>query len=96
MDRFGEISMKNEVKDFIIKLLEKKRPISKDIDIDSLEYFKTGHVDSLGLMKFILEIEEKFNIEISEEDMMDESFGTVDGVVDIVSRKCLLSNKMDK
>ena len=87
MDKFGEISMKDEVKCFIIKLLEGKRPIAKDIDIDSLKYFKSGYVDSLGLMKFIFQIEEKFDVEISEEDMMDESFGTVGGVVDIVSKK---------
>ena len=89
MDKFGEISMKDEVKYFIIKLLEKKRPISKGIDIDSLEYFRTGHVDSLGLMKFILEIEEKFDIEISEEDMMDESFATIGGLVEIILNKMM-------
>ena len=79
--------MNNEVREFVIKLLEKKRPIAKDIDIDSLEYFKSGHVDSLGLMKFILQIEENFDVEISEEDMMNKAFATVGGVVEIISKK---------
>ena len=79
--------MNNEVREFIIRLLEKKRPIGKDVDIDNLQYFKSGYIDSLGLMKFIFQIEEKFDIEISEEDMMSDAFKTVGGLVEIVSKK---------
>jgi len=89
MDRSGENSMNNEVREFVIKLLEKKRPIAKDIDIESLKYFKSGYVDSLGLMKFIFQIEEKFDVEISEEDMMDESFSTIGGLVQIILNKMI-------
>jgi len=40
-------------------------------------------------MKFIFQIEEKFDVEISEEDMMDESFSTIGGLVQIILNKMI-------
>ena len=78
----------NEIKKFIVNYLEKKGKISKDIDIDNLKYIETGYIDSIGIVKFIIELEEKFDIQILEEDILSEEFKTVKGLVNIINKKC--------
>ena len=77
----------NEIKKFIVNYLEKKGKISKNIDIDNLNFLETGYIDSIGIIKFIVEIEEKFNIQISEEDIISEQFKTVKGLVLLIENK---------
>ena len=79
--------MREEVIDFIIKYFEKKKPIIEGQDIKSIRYLEEGFVDSLGLMKFIVALEEKFDIEITEEDMKKEAFYLTDGLTNIIIRK---------
>jgi acyl carrier protein len=80
-----------EIFDYILHLLEKKKPIPKDEDIGQLNYYTSGHVDSMGMMKFIVEIEDKYNIELSDEDIVKDGFKTIQGVVDLVWKKVLMT-----
>lgn len=50
-------------------------------------YIDSGYVDSIAVVKFVIEIEAKFDIEISEEDMMSPQFRTVGGLVAIIETK---------
>lgn len=76
-----------EVKGFLVFLLEKKQRLPEDINVGSYRYLELGHIDSLSVMNFILNIEDQFNIEISDEDMLSELFQTVDGLVEIIMNK---------
>ncbi len=79
--------MRDEVLEYIVTLLEKKKPIDRDIVVEELRYIEKGYVDSLGLMKFIVQIEDRFGIEILEDDMVSEEFSTVGGLVKIILEK---------
>ncbi len=79
--------MRDEIVEYIVTLLEKKRPIDRDIVVEELRYIEKGYVDSLGLMKFIVQIEDRFGIEILEDDMVSEEFSTVGGLVKIILEK---------
>lgn len=79
--------MDAEIKNFIVSLLEKKQRLPECENIGSYRYLDAGHIDSLGIMNFILKIEERFNCEIGDNDLLSDQFQTVDGVVDIVLRK---------
>lgn len=77
----------DQIVTYIETLLNQKKPISKKINISELRYLESGHVDSLGLMKFIMELEDKFGVEISEDDMQLEAFLTVGGLANIIRKK---------
>jgi len=79
--------MREEVVNFIIKYFEKKKTILEGRDIKSIRYLEEGFVDSLGLMKFIVALEEQFEVEITEQDMEHESFYSVAGLVNCCANK---------
>ena len=81
--------MSTEVYAFVIELLERKRavPGSSDAERRAYRYLDAGHVDSLAIMPFILEIEDRFGVELSAEDTQSDGFRTVGGVADLVAAK---------
>lgn len=83
--------MKEQVSVYIVELLEKKKPLPDGTVISEYPYIDVGHIDSLSLMKFILEIEENFDIEIEDQDIQSDAFRTVGGLIDIVAAKAAKS-----
>lgn len=73
--------------EYVIRLIEKKVKLPKDVDIDSFDYIESGYVDSLGIIKFILEIEAEYDIEISDSDIESSEFRTVGGLISFVNMK---------
>lgn len=75
------------VSDFIIDLLQKQYSVEKDVDIKNLNYVESGYVDSLGIIQFMLEIEDEFGIEFSDEELASPSFQVVGELIKLVERK---------
>lgn len=78
--------MQNDIRLFVLGLLEKKSRLPKDFD-DASDYIKAGIVDSIGIIKFILELESRFDIEIVDTDIESDEFRSVQGLVAMISRK---------
>jgi acyl carrier protein len=76
-----------DARDFVLQLIEKKARLPENVDLDSLNYFESGYVDSLGIIKFVVEIENFYQIEISDSDIESADFKTVGGLVSLVRRK---------
>ena len=76
-----------EIKDYIVKYISKKGKLPENIDIDSFNYIETGYVDSMGILKFVVELEQKFDIQISDDDMMKPEFKTIGGLIKFVKKK---------
>lgn len=81
------------VSDFVINRLEKKYTIDKSIDIETLNYVESGYVDSLGIILFITELEDEFNIEFSDEELADPSFKIVGKLIKLVEGKVMKNEK---
>lgn len=75
------------IKHFIIEELEKKQALPPNININEYRFLDEGHIDSLASMTFILRIEDEFNVEFSQEDIVSEEFRTVGGLASIIERK---------
>lgn len=88
---------REQIKEFILALLTKKAPLPHSINTESaleaFRYLDYGQIDSLALVKFIYEIEERFNIELSAEDTQSDQFRSVAGLIDLVSEKIGVSNQ---
>lgn len=78
-----------KVSDFILTTLQKKYTIDKNIDIDTLNYVESGYVDSLGIIQFIVEIEDEFGIVFTDEEVADPSFKIVGELINLVERKVM-------
>lgn len=74
-------------KDFILAELSRKGRLPADADLDALDYRKSGHVDSIGLIKFILSLEREFDIEFSEEEVGSADFRVVGTLVRLIEAK---------
>lgn len=76
-----------EVREFILDRLQKEYSFKEGTDIEKINYVEEGYMDSLGLIQFIGELEDEFDIEFSDEEMMDDSFRVVGSLIDLVTKK---------
>ena len=72
----------------IARLLSQKKPLPRDVDINTFRYYESGHIDSLGVMSFVASLENEFDIEITDEEMLSEAFQQVDGLSKLIASKC--------
>ncbi len=76
-----------EVREFILDRLQKEYSFKEGTDIEKINYVEEGYMDSLGLIQFIGELEDEFDIEFSDEEMMEDSFRVVGSLIDLVTKK---------
>ncbi|MGH2960827.1 MAG: acyl carrier protein [Solirubrobacterales bacterium] len=57
----------------------------RDIDL-----FEQGYVDSVGLTELLAFMEEEFQVEVPEDDLLSDEFATIDGMAGVLAR---LSNR---
>ncbi|GBG15958.1 flavohemoprotein [Novimethylophilus kurashikiensis] len=79
--------MTDSITQFVVGLIEKKAKLPKNIDLPSLNYIDSGYVDSIAIIKFVVEIEAKYEIEISETDIESPEFRTIGGLVSMINKK---------
>ena len=48
---------------------------------------ESGIIDSLGIMKLLVFIEEKFQLKVSNEELMPENFETLSTIAKLISQK---------
>lgn len=74
-----------EIKEYIISYLKThgKLPLG-DIDFDNFNYLKTGALDSLSTLKFLLTLEREFGITIEDDHLSDPSITTVSGLENFI------------
>lgn len=66
----------------LLNILKNIRP---DGDFEnSKNFIEDGYLDSVDLMTLIAEIEEKYNIEISLEQIEEENFKNIDSIEKII------------
>jgi acyl carrier protein len=74
-------------KEFILAELSRKGRLPTDIDLDTLDYRKAGYIDSIGLIKFILNLEREFAIEFSEDEVGSAAFRVVGSLAALIETK---------
>lgn len=75
--------MENKVLDFIVDIVgEEELRTNRDIDL-----FETGLIDSLRVVRLIVELEEEFDISIPPTETPREEFNTPNAIIETVRRK---------
>ena len=79
--------MKDSVREYVLAAVGRKAKLPADVDVETFNYIDSGYVDSIEIIKFVVDIEAKFNVEISDADLESPEFRTVGGLVAIINRK---------
>jgi acyl carrier protein len=79
--------MREKIKKFVINYIEKRGKLPENINLDEFNYIETGYVDSMGIIKFIVELEKEFDIEIKDDDMLSPKFKTIGGLIELIEGK---------
>lgn len=80
---------KKEILKSLKTLLKKIKPIPQDMEkkIEKINYITSGFLDSMEIIKFNLNIENKFKISFRPSDKSKKNFMTLEGLVEIIFKK---------
>ena len=76
-----------EIIDFLWDYLNSIKPLNMSKDEFLTYRYLDNHLDSFGIMQFILEVENKFNIKLLPEDTESEEIRTIEGVAKIIQKR---------
>jgi len=76
-----------KVEEFILKYIQKNYTFREDSDIYTLNYIEQGYIDSLGLIKFIVELEDEYGFEFNDDELNSPSIKIVGELIKLVERK---------
>lgn len=77
----------NEIKNYIVHYIEQNGNLPPDLAADDFNFLTSGYIDSLSLFEFIVNLEEKFDINFSDEEISAPEFETVGGLTQMIQRK---------
>jgi acyl carrier protein len=80
------MSMSCEISAFIAEHLRARGFALLSQGFDKLDLFESGAIDSLGAMHFAAALEARFDIELTDQDILSEDFRYVGGVSLLVRR----------
>ncbi len=78
-----DIETKIAVKKLILSVTTLRKNSIGDNDL----LIESGILDSLGILKLVTAIEEKFNVEVLDEELIPENFHTIRDITDFIGRK---------
>ncbi|WP_338763641.1 acyl carrier protein [Massilia sp. METH4] len=78
--------MNEPIRQRILALLQRKGGLPPGFT-DDTDYIDEGIVDSLAIVKFIVDLEKAFDIELTDEDIESPAFRTVAGLTALVGGK---------
>lgn len=79
--------MKNEIKNYLVNEIKKHHELAEGINIDEIDYISEGYIDSIAIMRFLVRIEGKYDIEFTEDEITSERFRTVVGLAELIQEK---------
>jgi len=74
-------------KDFILSYIQKEYTIDPAKDPMALNYAESGYIDSMGMVKFIVDIEDEFGIAFEDEELSSPDFKVVGRLIALVDSK---------
>lgn len=76
-----------EVRDIVLRELQKKIEIDDIENVDKINYIEDGYIDSLGIVQFIVALEEAFDIEFTNEEVDSDAFRVVGSLIEMIEKK---------
>ena len=79
-----------EFKQYIIEIIKKNYFVGIDFDIDDSESLQmSGAIDSIGLIKLVGLIEDKFSIKVQDDEFLPENLDSINAIVRFLKKKVI-------
>ena len=78
-----------EARDFILSVLQREYTFKPDADVDNIDFISEGYMNSVGIIQFVSELENEFNIEFSDEELSSSDFRVIGKLITLVERKAV-------
>ncbi len=77
----------SNVREYVLDALQREYSFKDGVDIDKINYVEEGYMDSLGLLRFIGELEDEFSIEFNDDELFSSSFRVVGELISMIEKK---------
>ncbi len=77
----------SKVREYVLDALQREYSFKEGVDIDKINYVEEGYMDSLGLLRFIGELEDEFSIEFTDDELFSSSFRVVGELISLIEEK---------
>lgn len=81
--KYDPVIIKEKVKSFIIQSTH----VDSEKILDDSMFFKEGYLDSMGFIMLITFIEEEFEFNTSDADLIEENFESINAITSYILRK---------
>lgn len=85
LNKMNDKEIKYEISKILTKISKKK--INKKKFLQNFDYFEEGYVDSLNILKFLFEIENKYKINFINKELSNSKIKKIDNLVKIIKKK---------
>lgn len=77
------------VENWLIKFIGRNNDIKEHsrIDLLNVNLFEEGFIDSMGVMKLVVELEKDFEIQFTANDFQDRRFTSIAGLKEMIVEK---------
>jgi len=79
--------MSKDVAAYLTARIQQKGKLPAGTELAGFDYIESGHIDSIGIIRFILDLEREFDIVIGEADIDCADFRTIGGLTALIERK---------
>ncbi len=76
-----------EIETFILEYIETEYSIPADIDGHAFNYAEEGYIDSMGMIQFVVALEDEFQITFTEEELNSPEFKVVGSLAALIQEK---------
>tara|TARA_B100001063_G_C16267964_1_gene313107 strand:- start:221 stop:472 length:252 start_codon:yes stop_codon:yes gene_type:complete len=78
---------KKNIEKKVIQILNKRKKIKKNTNYKKYYYLDNGHIDSIEIMNFVLELEKVFKIKLNNKDIISREFRSINGLISVIHKK---------
>lgn len=75
------------IREYVLEALQEKHTIQESVNLDEVNYIEEGYVDSFGLVQFVFDLEEQFDITFSDDEMTSEEFQNIGSLIRLIENK---------
>lgn len=87
------MSVEQDVIAFVVDFIRQNHPLADDGNLAELRYIEQGLVSSLGIMRLVFDLEERFGVRFDEAEITDCRFQTLGGLAALITAKANSSGK---
>ena len=81
--------MKKEIQKWLVDWFSKNSSTNEEEVLSHIDdnYFELGYVDSFGFLSMIVDIQEKYEVELNNDDFTGQGFITINGLSELIANK---------